>query len=135
MTLLFLLQTLLGGATEHYRAELSNFFGLDLGRLIPFNVARTWHVQLALFWVSTGFLAGGIFLLPMIAGREPPRQHWLNRRFLGEVRLQYPNDTSRVPTLRKHRRSVIRGASVGTFRPETCIGPMRLIGFLSISAR
>jgi len=77
MTLLFLLQTLLGGATEHYRAELSNFFGLDLGRLIPFNVARTWHVQLALFWVSTGFLAGGIFLLPMIAGREPPRQHLL----------------------------------------------------------
>ena len=77
MTLLFLLQTLLGGATEHYRAELTNFFGLDLGRLIPFNVARTWHVQLALFWVSTGFLAGGIFLLPMITGREPPRQHWL----------------------------------------------------------
>jgi nitric oxide reductase subunit B len=77
MTLMFLLQTLLGGATEHYRAELSNFFGLDLGRLIPFNVARTWHVQLALFFVSTGFLAAGIFLLPMIAGREPPRQHWL----------------------------------------------------------
>jgi nitric oxide reductase large subunit len=77
MTLMFLLQTLLGGATEHYRAELSNFFGLDLGRLIPFNIARTWHVQLALFFVSTGFLAAGIFLLPMIAGREPPRQHWL----------------------------------------------------------
>ena len=27
----------------------------------PNNIARTWHVQLALFWVSTGFLAGGIF--------------------------------------------------------------------------
>jgi nitric oxide reductase subunit B len=77
MTVLFFLQTLLGGATEHYRAELTNFFGVDLARLIPFNVARTWHVQLALFWVSTGFLAGGIFLLPMIAGREPPRQQWL----------------------------------------------------------
>jgi nitric oxide reductase subunit B len=77
MILLFLLLALLGGATEHYRAELSNFFGLDLGRLVAFNVARTWHVQLALFWVSIGFLAGGIFLLPMIASREPPRQHWL----------------------------------------------------------
>jgi nitric oxide reductase subunit B len=77
MTLMFFCQTLLGGATEHYRAELSNFFGLDLGRLIPFNIARTWHVQLALFFVSTGFLAAGIFLLPMIAGREPQRQHWL----------------------------------------------------------
>src|SRR5215469_7945282 len=77
MTLMFFCQTLLGGATEHYRAEITNFFGLDLGRLIPYNVARTWHIQLALFWVSTGFLAGGIFLLPMITGREPPRQHWL----------------------------------------------------------
>ena len=77
MTLMFFCQTLLGGATEHYRAELSNFFGLDLGRVLPFNIARTWHVQLALFFVSTGFLAAGIFLLPMIAGREPRRQHWL----------------------------------------------------------
>ena len=32
MAVLFLLQTLLGGATEHYRAELSNFFGIDLAR-------------------------------------------------------------------------------------------------------
>jgi nitric oxide reductase subunit B len=77
MTLLFLLQTLLGGATEHYRAELSNFFGIDLAQVIPFNIARTWHLQLAIFWVATGFLAGGIFLLPMIAGREPRGQHWL----------------------------------------------------------
>ena len=43
----------------------------------PYNLARTWHVQLAIFWVSTSFLAAGIFLAPMIAGREPPRQHWL----------------------------------------------------------
>jgi nitric oxide reductase subunit B len=53
---MFLCQTLLGGATEHYRAELSNFFGLDLARVLPFNIARTWHVQLSLFFVSTGFL-------------------------------------------------------------------------------
>jgi nitric oxide reductase subunit B len=77
MTALFLLQTLLGGATEHYRAELSNFFGIDLATVIPFNVARTWHLQLAIFWVATGFLAAGIFLTPMIVGREPKGQHWL----------------------------------------------------------
>jgi nitric oxide reductase subunit B len=77
MTLLFLLQTLFGGASEHYRAELSNFFGIDLAQVIPFNIARTWHLQLAIFWVATGFLAAGIFLLPMITGREPRGQHWL----------------------------------------------------------
>ena len=77
MAVLFLFQTLLGGATEHYRAELSNFFGIDLARVIPFNIARTWHLQLAIFWVATGFLAAGIFLTPMIAGREPRGQQWL----------------------------------------------------------
>jgi len=77
MALLFLLQALLGGATQHYRADLSSFFGIDLGRVLPFNMARTWHLQLAIFWVSTSFLAAGIFLTPMIVGREPRRQNWL----------------------------------------------------------
>ena len=49
MALLFLLQALLGGATQHYRAEIANFFGLDLARILPFNIARTWHLQLAIF--------------------------------------------------------------------------------------
>jgi nitric oxide reductase subunit B len=78
MAMLFLIQTLLGGATEHYRAEITNFFGFDLARVLPFNIARTWHVQLSLLWVSTAFLAAGIFLVPMITGKEPPRQHWLS---------------------------------------------------------
>jgi len=77
MALLFLLQTLVGGASQHYRADLSNFFGIDLARVLPFNIARTWHVQLSIFWVATSFLAAGIFLAPMISGREPPRQSWL----------------------------------------------------------
>ena len=35
---------------------------------------RTWHVQLAIFWVATSFVAAGIFLAPMIARREPRGQ-------------------------------------------------------------
>ncbi len=87
MALLFLLQALLGGATQHYRAELGNFFGIDLARVLPFNVARTWHVQLAIFWVATSFLAAGIFLAPMIAGYEPRRQHWLSYGLLGALAI------------------------------------------------
>src|SRR6516165_6246639 len=78
MAALFLMQTLLGGATQHYRAEITNFFGIDLARILPFNIARTWHVQLSLLWVSTSFLAAGIFLVPIITGKEPDRQHWLS---------------------------------------------------------
>ena len=85
MAALFLLQAVLGGATQHYRAEIGNFFGLDLARWIPFNLARTWHVQLAIFWVATSFLAAGIFLAPLVARREPARQDLLAYVLLGAL--------------------------------------------------
>ena len=82
---LFLVQSLLGAAIEHYRADLGSFFGLDLARILPFNLARTWHVQLSLLWTATSFLAAGIFLAPIISGREPRRQHWLVYTLLGAL--------------------------------------------------
>ncbi len=85
MALLFVLQTLLGGASQHYRADLQSFFGIDLARILPFNIARTWHLQLAIFWVATSYLAAGIFLVPMIAGREPRGQDWLAYALLGAL--------------------------------------------------
>jgi nitric oxide reductase subunit B len=85
MTALFLLQALLGGSIQHYRAELSNFFGIDLARWLPYNVARTWHLQFTIFWVATSYLAAGIFIAPMIAGREPRGQHWLAYALLGAL--------------------------------------------------
>jgi nitric oxide reductase subunit B len=85
MAALFLVQTLVGAASQHYRAELASFFGIDLAEVLPFNLARTFHVQLAIFFVSTSFLAAGIFLAPMIAGREPRRQSWLAYGLLGAL--------------------------------------------------
>ncbi|MEO8725711.1 MAG: cbb3-type cytochrome c oxidase subunit I [Acidobacteriaceae bacterium] len=87
MALLFLAQALLGGASQHYRSEISNFFGFDLARVLPFNIARTWHVQLSIFWVSTSFLAAGIFIAPMITGHEPKGQNWLSYALLGALVL------------------------------------------------
>ena len=55
--------------------------------ILPYNLARTWHLQLALFWTAAAFLAGGIFLTPFIARREPRRQHWLAYGLLGAVAL------------------------------------------------
>jgi nitric oxide reductase subunit B len=82
---LFLVQALLGAAAEHYRADLLSFFGVDLARLLPFNLARTWHVQLSLLWTAAGFLAAGIFLTPFIGGREPKRQSTLVYILFGAV--------------------------------------------------
>jgi nitric oxide reductase subunit B len=71
MASLFLLQTLVGAASQHYRADIDNFFGFDLAQAFPYNLMRTWHVQLAIFWVATSFVAAGIFLAPMIAAASP----------------------------------------------------------------
>ncbi len=87
MAALFLVQVTVGAASQHYRAELSDFFGVDLAQWFPYNLMRTWHLQLAIFWVATAFLAAGIFLATMIAGREPRRQHWLAFGLLGALAL------------------------------------------------
>ncbi|MBI3946023.1 MAG: cbb3-type cytochrome c oxidase subunit I [Armatimonadetes bacterium] len=82
---LFLLQTLVGGLNAHYRAEPSGFFGLDLTPFIPYMLSRTWHLQLAIFFVAAAYLAAGIFVTPLIAGREPRGQAGLSYALLGAV--------------------------------------------------
>jgi len=74
---LFLAQGLCGGANAHYHADATSFFGIDLGLWFPYQLTRTWHVQLAIFFVAASYLAMGIFLAPMIAGKEPRHQEKL----------------------------------------------------------
>lgn len=74
VTLLFLAQTLIGGALAHFRAEPGDFYGFDLTQLLPSNVLRTWHVQLSLFWIATAYVAGGLVLSSTLGDREPARQ-------------------------------------------------------------
>jgi nitric oxide reductase subunit B len=73
-SLLFLAQTLVGGATAHVRAQPGSLFGIDLAGLLPSNIARTWHLQLAIFWIATTYVAGGLLLAPALGGRDPKRQ-------------------------------------------------------------
>lgn len=67
---LFLAQTLVGGLTAHYRAEPGNFFGFDLSGLIPSNIARTWHLQLAIFWIATAYVAGALIIASELGERK-----------------------------------------------------------------
>src|SRR5262245_19772955 len=82
---LFFVQTLLGGATAHYHAETGGFFGLDLAMYFPYNLTRTWHLQLDLFFIVASFLAAGIFLAPVITGKEPSGQQILSFALLGAL--------------------------------------------------
>lgn len=73
VALLFLLQSLAGGALAHYRVE-STFYGLPILDYLPYNLLRTWHLQLAIFWVATAWIAGGLFIAPLLSQKEPPYQ-------------------------------------------------------------
>ncbi len=68
---LFVVQVLLGAITAHYTVEGDAFFGFPLAEYLPYAITRTWHLQLAVFWIATSFLAAGLFLAPAIGGREP----------------------------------------------------------------
>ena len=72
--LLFLTQTLVGSATAHFRVDPGSFFGIDLSALFPSNILRSWHLQLAVFWITTAYIAGGLFLAPALGGKEPSGQ-------------------------------------------------------------
>ena len=77
---LFLVQTLTGALLAHYYIERTGFFGIDeaLGfdivSLFPFATTRTWHVNLGVLWITTLWLAGGLFLPGLFSDRDPPWQ-------------------------------------------------------------
>ncbi|MGO1329025.1 MAG: nitric-oxide reductase large subunit [Idiomarina loihiensis] len=70
---LFSLQVLLGGLTAHYTVEGQEFYGINISEWFPYSLTRTWHIQAAMFWIATGFLAAGLFLAPIINGGKDPK--------------------------------------------------------------
>jgi len=74
VALLFLAQALAGGGVAHYRADPETFYGLDLAAWLPSNLLRIWHLQLAIFWIATAFVAGALFLSAELGKHEPARQ-------------------------------------------------------------
>ena len=69
---LFVLQVTLGAVVAHYTVEGQEFYGIDISQYFPYSLVRTWHIQAALFWIAMAFLAGGLFLAPIINGGKDP---------------------------------------------------------------
>lgn len=74
VALLLLAQSLVGGAVAHYRADPGSFYGFALERIFPSNLMRTWHLQLAIFWIATAYVAAALFLGRSLRTDEP---RWL----------------------------------------------------------
>jgi nitric oxide reductase subunit B len=71
---LMLLQIGMGAITAHYAVEGQSFFGLPLAQILPYTISRTVHTQIGVFWIATAWLATGLYVAPLLSGREPPLQ-------------------------------------------------------------
>ncbi|WPQ65575.1 nitric-oxide reductase large subunit [Chitinophaga sancti] len=71
---LIIVQMLAGVITAHYGVEGNAFYGLPLDKFLPASVSRSWHVQLAIFWIATSWLATGLYIAPAVSGHEPKFQ-------------------------------------------------------------
>lgn len=71
---LFIVQIGLGIVTAHYAVEGQGLYGLPFAEYFPYSVTRTWHTQLAILWIVTGFLAAGLYIPPLVTGYDPKYQ-------------------------------------------------------------
>jgi nitric oxide reductase subunit B len=75
VSILFFVQSMFGALLAHYYVEPDSFFGIKwIHDLLPFNIAKGYHLQLAIFWIATSWLGMGIFIAPIVGGFEPKKQ-------------------------------------------------------------
>ena len=69
VSLLFVVQLFLGAYLAHLYADPTQDFIFSQS-LLPFNVLRSMHTQLAILWVAVGWLVGGLLIAPWIANKD-----------------------------------------------------------------
>lgn len=75
VSVLFFVQSMFGALLAHYYVEPDSFFGIKwIHDILPFNIVKGYHLQLAIFWIATSWLGMGIFIAPLVGGYEPKKQ-------------------------------------------------------------
>ncbi len=69
VALLFVVQMFLGAYIAHLYADPTQDFIISQ-HILPFNVIRSIHTQLAILWVAVGWLVGGLLIAPWVAGKD-----------------------------------------------------------------
>ncbi|HWU89779.1 MAG TPA: nitric-oxide reductase large subunit, partial [Kofleriaceae bacterium] len=82
---LLVLQIVAGVITAHYGVEGTAFYGIPLAKLLPYSAARTWHVQLGIFWIATAWLAAGLAIAPAIGSERRGQRLLVNILFCALV--------------------------------------------------
>lgn len=69
VALLFVVQLILGGYLAHLYTEPTKDFLISQD-ILPFNIIRSMHTQIAVLWVAVGWLVGGLLIAPWVANKD-----------------------------------------------------------------
>ncbi len=69
VALFVLIQMVLGGYLAHIYADPTDHFIISQD-ILPFNVTRALHTNVAIIWVAVGWLVGGLLIAPLVAGKD-----------------------------------------------------------------
>lgn len=69
VALFVLIQMILGGYLAHIYADPTDHFIISQD-ILPFNVTRALHTNIAIIWVAVGWLVGGLLIAPLVAGKD-----------------------------------------------------------------
>ena len=72
--LLFFLQVTSGIVTINDFVDFLGYVGIHIAGDVPVTISRSWHLMLALYWISTCWIASSIFILPILSKKEIPGQ-------------------------------------------------------------
>ncbi len=69
VSLFLLIQVIIGGYMAHlYMDPVNNF--IISQEILPFNVMRALHTNIAILWVAIGWLVGGLLIAPWVANED-----------------------------------------------------------------
>ncbi len=68
--ILFFIQVCSGIVTINDFVDFLSFFGINIVGIVPVTISRSWHLMLALYWITTCWVASSIFILPILSKEE-----------------------------------------------------------------
>jgi nitric oxide reductase subunit B len=68
--ILFLIQVLSGIVTLNEFIDFLGIIGINIADQVPITVTRSYHLMIALYWISTCWIASSIFILPILSKKD-----------------------------------------------------------------
>jgi nitric oxide reductase subunit B len=77
--ILFFIQVLSGLVTINDFINWLGYLGINIQQSVPVTLPRSWHLMLALYWISTCWIASSIFILTHSIKKGNPRSKAINK--------------------------------------------------------